>query len=180
MEYILGLVKSVVLLFILVAIVMTIVGESELNQYIKFFSGMLVLLICISGVSQKLDEETVSSRLKIREWYEEYKQRNSFESILNSSQKKQYSIAEELLIEGFNDALAEKDYRIVQFESIMGENGKLKRLILYLADNNRESPPLGTLERDSRQAEECREILTSGWEPDFDLVIYGKKDGSNE
>lgn len=174
MESILEAVKDYVVLYLLVALLMQLIGDGQMNKYIRFSAGLVFLLLLMSPVYQLLTHKPIEQKLYREQLEETFTSHLEFDRVMGDYSRQAVETAVDVLVDGFNETLLEKGYEVKQYDCKMDEEDCLTEMKLYVGRIESRSRGISGMSTQAECARECKELLEEAWEPEFELKVYGK------
>lgn len=177
METVLGTVKNFVVLYLLVALLMQLIGDGKTNKYVRFFAGLVFLLLIMSPFYQMIKKKPMEQELYKEFLAESFSSQLEFDKIMGEYADRVSETAVDVLIKSYNDTLSQKGYEIKQYDCKMNEDDYLKEVKLYVGTIESNSRGSSGMTTQAQCAKECKALLEETWNPEFELKVYGR-DGS--
>lgn len=174
MGVILSSVKDFVILYLLVALLMQLLGDSQVHKYIRFFAGLVFLLLIMSPVYRMITRTPLERELRIEQWMKQYAKQQDFDQILGEFSEKTAQTAIDVLMDCYNDTLGKEGYEIKQYDCKLNEEDQLTEVNLYIGKIGSKQRAFSDMTTQSLCAQECRALLVKNWNPEFELKVYGK------
>ena len=174
MESVLSAVKDFVVLYLLVAVLMQLIGDGQINKYVRFFAGMVFLLLIMSPIYRMITKTPMEQGLRTKQLKEYYTGQLEFDRVLEDYSGQIAISAVDVLMGSFNETLAEKGYEIKQYDCKMDEQDQLIEVNLYIGRQESGRTGISAMTADASCARECRALLIETWNPEFELKVYGK------
>lgn len=175
MEQIYSVIKDFSILYLFLVIVSDLLSETQLNRYLRFFAGVLfVIMLCSSGFQRLTGKEVVENMS--REYVNlEFLEQLEYEGkgFLEWEGGNDYAV--NVLIQAYNQTIAEKGYEIRQFECKKTLDGKLEYLWLFVEPLESNGRLFGAYSEETNGAKECRKLIDGKWKMEFELKVYGRE-----
>ena len=174
MESVFLAVRDFVVLYLLVALLMQLIGDGQINKYVRFFAGMVFVLMLMSPFYQMIMHAPLEKNLRMGQLKESYISQLEFEHVLEQFSGQTAQTAIGILMDRFNETLAEKGYEIKQYDCKVDEEDQLTEANLYVGKKDDKGSGLAGMTTEVSCAQECRALLIETWNPEFELKVYGK------
>lgn len=167
-------VKNFVILYFIMTIIFQVVGNSDMNRYLRFFGGVMMMLILLSPAASLFTGRDIAHNIKNRWTYQKVGEEMEFETLMQDYLGKKENLAISLLIQAFDESLKQLGYEVKQYESKQDIDGNLIYVDLYVGEIGKSRMVDGRFSENAACAVQCQELLMQEWEPEFELRVYGK------
>lgn len=165
------MIRSFVFFYIFLGFLLQILGDFKLNRYVRFYGGVIVLLLLMSPIYELVTKEDVSLNVDFSGMWQEYQQAREFEAWFEGYSETYQDKSIEILLEDMEARLHSYGYKIHDYKAEKSPNQELENLCLYLVPMGNMGIP-GTMDSSSENAVWLKEWLQSIYEPDFLLEVY--------
>lgn len=169
------MIKDFSILYLLIVVVSQLLSETQLNRYLRFFAGVIfVIMICSPGY-KKITGKDVIEGLEHEYTRLEFLQQLEYEKSGVSEWKEGNEYAVNILINVYNETISSLGYEIVQYECKKELDGGIKYLWLYVDRNHGINRRLRDYREEDEGARQCKKLIMKKWKMEFELRVYGRK-----
>ena len=164
-------IQSFILFSVLVGFLLQILGDMQLNRYMRFFGGLIFVLLLISPVYELITKEDVSWNISLRSLWIEYEEAQRYEGITKGEESAYSKQAVEVLKNNMDDYLNGYGYEIMEYDVIWSESGEVDTLTLYVIKLGSIGVSV-SMTKQTEKASELKKVLVENYEPGFVLEVY--------
>ncbi len=164
-------IQSFILFYILIGFLLQILGDFKLNRYIRFYGGLIFVLLLMSPIYELITKEDVSLNVELKQLWQEYEESRNYEQMMENMEESCAGQATKVLTEHMEDYLNEKGYEIIDYDVIKDEEYEIVTLRLYVVPLGKPVITAG-MTNDSKLAVQLKEMLVKTYEPEFFLEVY--------
>ena len=164
-------IRNVVFFFIVVGFLLQVLGDLQLNRYIRFFAGIIFLLMIMSPIYELVTREDVMMKIDLLNLWQEYEEAKNYDRMMSEHSENYTSQAEMVLVRDMEQTLVSEGFKIVDYEMIWDEENCIEEIQLYIqpVDDIDTSSEMSST---TSQANIIKEILRERYNPDFLLEVY--------
>ncbi len=166
-----GFIQSFIFYSILVGFLLQILGDMQLNRYLRFYGGLIFVLLIMSPVYELFTEEEVAWNIEINSLWKEYEQAKDWAGFLPDREDFYVAQTLEMLVQNMDDFLNQHGYEIMEYDVMWENEGEVGTLKLYIVRLGEMGITVGmTSQTDHALA--MKELLSQTYEPEFALEVY--------
>ena len=75
-------VQSFLLFYILVGFLLKMLGDFKLNKYVRFYGGIIFLLMLIGPVYELFSQEDILMNIELKQMWQEYEEARNYNKVM--------------------------------------------------------------------------------------------------
>ena len=167
---------SFLLFYILVGFLLQVLGDFKMNRYVRFFAGIIFLLLLMSPLYELFTRKEVAADIDIKSMWVQYEEARNYDLMLAEHQEEYNCQASEVLLKEFTAFLREEGYEIEEYEIFWTDTYDIEEMHLYLKAE--ESMRItGKKDCFNEEAVRLTDKLMETYTPEFAVVIYCEGEG---
>ena len=167
-------VQSFILFYILVGFLLQILGDFKLNRYVRFYGGLIFVLLLLTPIYELFTKEDVALNINLKQVWQEYEDARNYDLIMGNYGKNLNGQAAEVLIEEMNNYLNGEGYEIEEYHIEWSEEYNIETLELYVVALGELGIPI-TMENTTENALRLKNLLQETYGPEFELEVYSSE-----
>ena len=164
-------VQSFIFYSILVGFLLQILGDMQLNRYLRFYGGLIFVLLLMSPLYELFTGEDVAWNIELKSLWTEYEQSKEWVDFLPEKDDFYLSQTVEMLVHNMNDFLQQSGYEIIEYDVVSGKEGEVETLKLYVVRLGEMGISAAMTDR-TQNALKLQTLLVQNYEPEFALEVY--------
>lgn len=164
-------VQSFLLFYILVGFLLKMLGDFKLNKYVRFYGGIIFLLMLIGPVYELFSQEDILMNIELKQMWQEYEEARNYNKVMGEYSDTANEQAVEILINEMDRFLNENGYEIDKYEVWWNDENNIEELELYVMDIGEIGISI-SMNNTTQKAMDIKNLIQERYEPEFELEVY--------